>query len=55
VAEFIAQPDNMPAEITQLALNTEPKYKQNHIFYIEINFHSGEQFLLESREISFNQ
>ncbi|MFY8299922.1 DUF5034 domain-containing protein [Pseudoalteromonas sp. SS15] len=53
VTEFTAQPDNMPAEITQLALNTEPKYKQNHVFFIEINFHSGEQFLLETREVSF--
>jgi len=55
VTEFIAQPDNMPAEITQLALNTEPAYKQNHVFFIEINFESGEQFLLESREISFKE
>ncbi|WP_138481372.1 DUF5034 domain-containing protein [Pseudoalteromonas phenolica] len=55
VTEFTAQPDNMPAEITQLALNTEPKYKQNHVFFIEINFHSGEQFLLETREVSFKE
>lgn len=55
VTEFTAQPDNMPAKITQLALNTEPTYKQNHVFFIEINFHTGEQFLLESREISFKK
>jgi hypothetical protein len=55
VAEFTAQPDNVPAETTQLALNTEPAYKQNHVFFIEINFESGEQFLLESREISFKE
>jgi hypothetical protein len=55
LTEFTAQPDNMPAKITQLAFNTEPTYKQNHVFFIEINFHSGEQFLLESREISFQE
>lgn len=55
VSEFIAQDDNIPAEITQLALNTEPSFKQNHVFFLEINFHSGEQFLLESREISFQE
>lgn len=55
VTEFTSQPDNIPAEITQLALNTEPAYKQNHVFFIEINFESGEQFLLESREISFKE
>ncbi|ATD05466.1 hypothetical protein PPIS_a0093 [Pseudoalteromonas piscicida] len=37
----------------QFALNGEPTYKQNHVFYIEISLDTGEQFSLESHELSF--
>lgn len=55
VSSFLKQPNIHVTEVTQLALNIEPTYKQNHIFLIEVTLQSEDQFILESREISFSQ
>ncbi|MEJ6476622.1 hypothetical protein [Pseudoalteromonas piscicida] len=53
ISEFLEIEQREAGKVIQLALNSEPSYKQNHVFYIEVSLDTGEQFLLESQELSF--
>ncbi|WP_260492034.1 DUF5034 domain-containing protein [Pseudoalteromonas maricaloris] len=55
ISEFLDMEDKKASEFIQFALNSEPTYKQNHVFYIEISLDTGEQFSLESQELSFTE
>ncbi|MEI5639303.1 MULTISPECIES: hypothetical protein [unclassified Pseudoalteromonas] len=55
ITEFFEnnEPNPQASKTMHLVLNTEPQYKLNHVFFIEITFDSGEQYSLQSQEISF--
>lgn len=55
ISEFLNIEEKRASKFIQFALNSEPTYKQNHVFYIEISLDTGEQFSLESQELSFTE
>lgn len=53
VEEYLQQSEVNASEAIQLRLNTAPDYLTNQKFFITIRLDSGEEFMLESDEVSF--